>query len=161
MTVAQLTVAWSSELAEGGEDPKQCEQNLGHILMTDIVNGRLDDSGPLWDGRRLGVACITPENKAGFAEGKFFLDLSRADPGRFLHYVLIMKEAVLDFARRHRLPPPSWWIDSDETPALSSSVTPAGGRARFACRRPGVIRAALGVSARYPAKTRTRLRPIR
>ena len=28
MTVAQLTVAWSSELAEGGEDPKQCEQNL-------------------------------------------------------------------------------------------------------------------------------------
>ena len=48
MTIAQLTGAWSSELAEGGEDPKQCEQNLVHILMEDILNGRLDDSGRLW-----------------------------------------------------------------------------------------------------------------
>src|SRR5689334_13596749 len=60
MTVAQLTVAWSSELAEGGEDPKHCEQNLGHILMEDIVNGRLDDSGPLVDGRRLGLTLVAP-----------------------------------------------------------------------------------------------------
>jgi hypothetical protein len=35
MTVAQLAGAWSPELAEGGEDPKQCEQNLVHILMED------------------------------------------------------------------------------------------------------------------------------
>jgi hypothetical protein len=123
MTIAQLTRGWGNELAKDGEDPKQKEQDLLYILREDIINGHLDNSGPLWDGRRLGVAYITPENKAGFAEGKFFLDLARADPGRFLHYVLIMKEAVLDFARRHRLPPPSWWTDSDETPALSSSVT--------------------------------------
>ena len=118
-TVAQLTRGWGNELAKDGEDPKQKEQDLLYILREDIINGHLDNSGPLWDGRRLGVACITPENKAGFAEGKFFLDLARADPGRFLHYVLIMKEAVLDFARRHRFPPPSWWTESDETPSTS------------------------------------------
>jgi hypothetical protein len=71
MTIAQLTGAWSSELAEGGEDPKQCEQNLAHILMEDILNGRLDDSGPLRDGRRLGLRLIiTPESRAGFIEGR-------------------------------------------------------------------------------------------
>jgi hypothetical protein len=64
MTIAQLGGAWSSELAEGGEDPKQCEQNLVHILMEDILNGRLDDSGPLRDdGQRLGLRLITPENR--------------------------------------------------------------------------------------------------
>ena len=57
MTIAQLAGAWSSELAEGGEDPKQCEQNLVHILMEDILNGRLDDSGPLRDD-------LSPENRA-------------------------------------------------------------------------------------------------
>ena len=60
MTIAQLTGAWSSELTEGGEDPKQCEHNLVHILMEDILNGRLDDSGPLHDGGRLGLRLITP-----------------------------------------------------------------------------------------------------
>jgi hypothetical protein len=114
MTVAQLTVAWSSELAEGGEDPKQCEQNLGHILMVDIVNGRLDDSGPLVDGRRLGLRLVTPENKAAFIEGPQLLDLIRTK--EVLHYVMVAKEAVLDFAQRHQLPPPSWWADSAGMP---------------------------------------------
>jgi hypothetical protein len=114
MTVAQLTVAWSSELTEGGEDPKQCEQNLGHILMVDIVNGRLDDSGPLVDGRRLGLRLVTPENKAAFIEGPQLLDLIRTK--EVLHYVMVAKEAVLDFAQRHQLPPPSWWADSAGMP---------------------------------------------
>jgi hypothetical protein len=57
LTVAQLTGAWSFELAESGEDPKQCEQNLVHILTVDIINGRLDDSGPLVDGRRMSALC--------------------------------------------------------------------------------------------------------
>jgi hypothetical protein len=116
MTVAQLTVAWSSELAEGGEDPKQCEQNLGHILMVDIVNGRLDDSGPLVDGRRLGLRLITPENRAAFIEGPQLLDLIRTKEAGLLDYVVVMKEAVLDFAQRHQLPSPSWWTDSSSTP---------------------------------------------
>ena len=113
MTIAQLAGAWSSELAEGGEDPKQCEQNLVHILMEDILNGRLDDSGPLRDdGQRLGLRLITPENRAGFIEGRQLLDLIRADQAWALHNVLVMKEAVLDFAQRHHLPSPSWWADS-------------------------------------------------
>jgi len=113
MTIAQLTGAWSSELAEGGEDPKQCEQNLVHILMEDILNGRLDDSGPLRDdGQRLGLRLITPENRAGFIEGRQLLDLIHADQAWALHNVLVMKEAVLDFAQRHHLPSPSWWADS-------------------------------------------------
>ena len=116
MTVAQLTVAWSSELAEGGEDPKHCEQNLGHILMEDIVNGRLDDSGPLVDGRRLGLTLVAPENKAAFIEGPQLLDLIRTKEAWLLHYVMVAKEAVLDFAQRHQLPPPSWWADSASMP---------------------------------------------
>ena len=43
LTLAQLTRAWSSEFVEPGEDAKQCEQDLIHILWEeDILNGRLD-----------------------------------------------------------------------------------------------------------------------
>ena len=113
MTIAQLAGAWSSELAEGGEDPKQCEQNLVHILMEDILNGRLDDSGPLRDdGQRLGLRLITPEHKAGFIKGPQLHELIHIDRSRVLHNVVIMKEALLDFAQRHHLPSPSCWADS-------------------------------------------------
>jgi hypothetical protein len=116
MTIAQLTGAWSSELAEGGEDPKQCEQNLVHILMEDILNGRLDDSGPLRDGRRLGLRFITPENRAAYIEGPQLLDPIRTKQAWLLHYVVVAREAVLDFAERHQLPSPSWWTDYSSTP---------------------------------------------
>ena len=116
MTIAQLTGAWSSELTEGGEDPKQCEHNLVHILMEDILNGRLDDSGPLHDGGRLGLRLITPENRAAFIEGPQLLDAIRTKEPWLLHYVVVMKEAVLDFSQRHQLPSPSWWNDSSSTP---------------------------------------------
>jgi hypothetical protein len=116
LTIAQLTRAWSSELAEGGEDSKQCERNLVHVLIEDILNGRLDDSGPLRDGLRLGVRWITPESKARFIEGRQLLDPFRADRATALDSTLVMKEAVLDFAQRHQLPPPSWWVDSASAP---------------------------------------------
>jgi hypothetical protein len=76
--------------------------------MADIVNGRLDDSGPLVDGRRLGLRLITPKNRAAFIEGPQLLDLIRTKEAWLLHYVVVMKEAVLDFAQRHQLPSPSW-----------------------------------------------------
>jgi hypothetical protein len=117
MTIAQLTGTWSFELAEGGEDPKQCEQNLVHILMEDIVNARLDASGPLVDGQRLGLRLITPENRAAFIEGPQLHDLVRTKEAWILHRVVVMKEAVLDFAQRHQLRSPSWWTDSSTTPA--------------------------------------------
>jgi hypothetical protein len=65
--------------------------------MEDIINGRLDNSGPLLKGRRLGVALITPEYKAGFIEGHQLRDLSRTGQDWVPHYVVIMKEAALDF----------------------------------------------------------------
>src|SRR6516162_9970674 len=98
MTVAELAGAWSSELTESGEDPTQCEQNLVHLLMEDIINGRLDDSGPLVDGGRLGLRLITPESRAAFIEGPELLELIGTKEAWLLHRVVIRKEAVLDFA---------------------------------------------------------------
>jgi len=115
MTIAQLTRAWNPELAEDGEDPRNCEQDLIHLLLEDIINGRLDNSGPLVDGRRLGLRGVTPEYKAAFVEGPQLVELIRGDKAFVLHNILVMKEAVLDFARRHQLHSPSWWADSPST----------------------------------------------
>ena len=115
MTIAQLARAWNPELAKGGEDPRHCEQDLIHLLLEDIINGRLDNSGPLVDGRRLGLRGVTPEYKAAFVEGPQLVDLIRADKAFVLHNILVMKEAVFDFAQRHHLPSPSWWADSPST----------------------------------------------
>jgi hypothetical protein len=131
LTIAQLTTAWTVELAEVGEDPRRCAQDLAHILMEDIINGRLDNSGSLSEGRRLGVALITPEHKAGFLEGRQLHALFRTSQDWVPHYVLIMKEAALDFDRRHRLPPP-WWTDSEETPTPSPNDTTSDATAESA-----------------------------
>jgi hypothetical protein len=86
--------------------------------MEDIMNGRLDDAGPLDDGRRLGLRIITPENRAGYLEGQQAGELlirARESPEGFSfvsRHLVLMKEAVLDFARRHQLPSPSWWTDA-------------------------------------------------
>ena len=53
LTIDQLIRAWSPELARGERDPNQYEQDLKRILLQDIVNSRLDDSGPLREGRQL------------------------------------------------------------------------------------------------------------
>jgi hypothetical protein len=130
LTIAQLADAWSSELAVSGEDPKQCERRLEHILLEDILNGRLDDSGPLRDDdRRLGLRLITPAYNAGFIEGPQLLDLIRVDKTRVLHNVLVMKEAALDFARRRQLPSPSWWAETLEMPPQAANEK-AGGTAK-------------------------------
>jgi hypothetical protein len=116
LTIAQLTRAWSPELGEGGEDPKQCEQNLKHVLLEDIVNGRLDDSGPPRDdGQRLGLRWITPDDKPRFIEGHQLRIPIDAHRDSALDRIVVMKEAVLDFAERHQLPSPSWWADSPGT----------------------------------------------
>jgi hypothetical protein len=66
LTIFQLTRAWGLELAKSGGEPEQHVHDLTHILMQDIVNGHLDDSGPLWEGRRSGVGYITPDYKVGY-----------------------------------------------------------------------------------------------
>jgi hypothetical protein len=56
LTLAQLARAWGDELAKDERGRQDHIQDLLHMLKEDIVNGRLDDSGPLRDGRRFGVA---------------------------------------------------------------------------------------------------------
>jgi hypothetical protein len=118
LTVAQLTRAWGDELAKA-----HYVQDLVHSLKEDIVNDRLDDSGPLRNGRRLGVRLITPEGKAGFIEGRRLVDIFINDQTTWiLDRVVVMREAVLDFARRHQLPASSWWTDQFD---LATKSTPA------------------------------------
>src|SRR5262249_42302335 len=126
LTLAQLTRDWGGELAIDERGRQDLIQDLVHMLKEDIVNGRLDDSGPLRDGRRLGLRLITPENQAGFIEGRQLLDSFNNDPATWiLNRVVLMKEAVLDFARRHQLPPPSWWTDQLDLAAKSTPASQA------------------------------------
>jgi hypothetical protein len=127
LTIFQLTRAWGFELAKGGEEPEQHVHDLTHILMQDIVNGHLDDSGPLWEGQRSGVGCITPDYKVGLIEGHRLLGLAKSELTKnwALHHVLVMKEAVLDFASRHEIPPPSWWTDGTSV-STDAGVTTKG-----------------------------------
>src|SRR3974390_3497984 len=90
LTVDQLTCNWGRELAGDQADPNERARELECILVNDIVNGRLDDSGPLRnDGRS--VRCITPDNKGGFVDGHQVLELTRSEPGMYLvrHRVVI------------------------------------------------------------------------
>jgi hypothetical protein len=124
LTVAQLTAGWGRQLANG-ETADQYIQDLGHILLTDIVNGRLDDTGPLRVDQRSGLRLITRENKAGIIEGDYVRNLLNiSTPISWIsHHVVVMKEAVLDFASRHALPPPSWWSDDTSVPSDAGVTT--------------------------------------
>jgi len=127
LTIAQLARAWTAEILGAEQDPQQFEQELVNLLLEDIVNNRLDEAGPLVEGRRLGLRLITPEGRSGFLEGHQVRDIpSAGDALTFLlNRIVVMKEAALDFARRHELPPPSWWTDAfaaSPKPATNHSV---------------------------------------
>jgi hypothetical protein len=126
LTLGQLARAWGDELEQDERGRQHYVQDLVHRLKEDIVNGRLDDSGPLHRGRRLGVRLITPENKAGFVEGRQLLEIFNADQTTWiLDRVVVMKESALDFAGRHQLPPPSWWTDQLYLTAKSTPASQA------------------------------------
>jgi Bacterial regulatory proteins, gntR family len=147
LTLPQLVDAWGSELAKVGEEPNRSQNALQHVLLEDIINGRLDHTGPLQDGRKLGLH-LEFGGRAYFAEGHEIRTLM-ADPSFSLHRILIMKEAVLDFAKRREIPPPSWWTDGTSVstdagvttrgthsiaaspiPALTHSARPRGRRSK-------------------------------
>jgi hypothetical protein len=111
MTIAQLARAWSYELGRDRDDPKHRERDLVHILLEDIINGRLDSSGPDRNGQRLGLRWVTDNREAAYVEGTNLRELIGVKPTWVLDNVVVMKEAALDFARRRRLPLPSWWVD--------------------------------------------------
>src|SRR2546427_4682393 len=79
LTIFQLTRAWGFELAKGGGEPEQHVHDLKHILLQDDVNVHLDDSGPLCEGRRSGVGCITPDYKGGLIAGRHLLELATSE----------------------------------------------------------------------------------
>jgi hypothetical protein len=135
LILAQLTRAWSSELVESGSDPQQCEQDLINVLLEDILNGRLDNSGPPRDGGRLGLRCIGPDNRPHLVEGPQLLEYLESGP-RLLHHVIAMKEAVLDFAARHELPPPSWWAQPLSTPTDVPATSRHGANTTAVASRP-------------------------
>jgi hypothetical protein len=117
LTVNQLARAWAGELPGAEKEPKRFEQDLAHLLLEDVANGRLDDAGPLVEGQRLGLRIVTPDFRAGFLEGRKILDALRSGGDvEFLgHRIVVMKEAALTFAQSHNLPPPSWWQNGTVT----------------------------------------------
>ena len=109
LSLSQLVDAWGSELAKVGEEPNRSQKALEHVLLEDIINGRLDHRGPLHDGRKRGLY-LEFGGRPHFVDG-YEIHALMADPSFTLHRILIMKEAVLDFAKRREIRPPSWWTD--------------------------------------------------
>jgi hypothetical protein len=127
LTIIQLVRAWTPEIPGAERDPQLFERDLVHLLLEDIINKRLDDTGPLVEGPRLGLRIISPDGQAGFLEGHQLRDLIL--PGGastfLLHRIVVMKEAALDFASRYGLPSPSWWSDAYATSnKLADHLTP-------------------------------------
>jgi hypothetical protein len=111
LSLPQLVDAWGFELATVGEEPNRSQKALEHVLLEDIINGRLDHGGPLHDGRKRGLY-LEFGGRPHFVDGHEIRTLM-ADPSFTLHRILIMKEAVFDFAKRREIPPPSWWSDGN------------------------------------------------
>ena len=109
LSLPQLVDAWGSELAKVGEEPNRSQKALEHVLLEDIINGRLDHGGPLHDGRKRGLY-LEFGGRPHFVDGHEIQTLM-GDPSFSSHRILIMKEAILDFAKRREIPPPSWWTD--------------------------------------------------
>ena len=117
ITLAQLVPDWARELAQAESDAKRVENDLWHYLVEDIINGRLDRKRP-------GLAFIQSDNRAVAVKGRLLIGKLNFSVRRYSHRILVTKKAVLDFARRQRLPPPSWWLDNQH---------------RLGLRRAGVI----------------------
>jgi hypothetical protein len=126
LTIARLARAWAPELAGAEGDAPRCEQYLVELLVKDIINGRFDKAGPPRDdGQRLGLRIIMADNRPSFLKGHEVRGLIGAgEIDRYLlDRIVVMKEAVLNFARRRQLPPPSWWADRTEAPTVPNYHT--------------------------------------
>ena len=76
LSLAQLVDAWGSELATAGEEPSRSQTALQHVLLEDIINGRLDHTGTLQDGRKPGLH-LEFRGRAYFIEGHEIHTLDR------------------------------------------------------------------------------------
>jgi hypothetical protein len=102
VTVSELVRAWAKQLADARTGVYEFEDKLSYHLERDIINGVLDD--PLRNGSRLGVRVIGPGGQPIYIEGWRLYGLFRT----MERYILLSDEAVLEFARRHKVRPPSW-----------------------------------------------------
>src|SRR5262245_45352740 len=98
----ELVRAWAKELADARTGVYEFEDKLSYHLEKDIINGFLDD--PLRNGSRLGVRVIGPGGRRMYIEGWQLNGLFRT----MERYILLSEEAVLEFARLHKVRPPSW-----------------------------------------------------
>jgi len=112
LRLARLVPNWAKELADATSSPSSLEDDLWHYLHEDVINGLLDDSGPLINGSRLGLRFIDSSGRGVYVNGELLFRKMRLPFREMGQRILGAKEAVLDFARRHGVPPPSWWSDA-------------------------------------------------
>jgi hypothetical protein len=109
LTIARLVPAWANELADTSSSASQLEGDLWHYLHEDVINGLLDDSGPLINGSRLGLRFIDSSGRGVYVNGRLLFGKMQLPFRSKGDHISAAKEAVLDFAQRHEMPPPSWW----------------------------------------------------
>jgi hypothetical protein len=126
LTLGLLLPAWASELADG----KTKESHFWDFFLEDITNGRFDDVGPLRNGHRMGLAYYVESEKAVPIRGEILIRKFGVSLRRISDRLLVAKEAVLDFARRHGLPPPSWWADTSSAEKEQKSARSSAQRQR-------------------------------
>ena len=123
LRLARLVPAWANELADATSSPNSLEDDLWHYLHEDVINGLLDDAGPLINGTHLGLRFIDSSGRGVYVNGELLFRKMRLPFRGMGQRILGAKEAVLDFARRHGVPPPSWWSDDsrgENQPSRSS-----------------------------------------
>ena len=113
LTLAQLVPAWANELADATRSPSQLERDLWRRLHEDAIIGFLDRSVPFRNGRRLGLGLIDDNGRFRYVSGR---RLGRVHfPFRKQgHRIFLARKAMLAFARRHGVPPFSWWSDANK-----------------------------------------------
>ena len=67
--LSQLVHAWAPEVPGAKTDPSGFERDLAHLLLEDMVNCQLYETGPLVNGMRFGLRVITPGGQAAFLVG--------------------------------------------------------------------------------------------
>ena len=112
LRLARLVPAWANELADATSSPSSLEGDLWHYLHEDIINGLLDDSGPLINGSCFGLRFIDSSGRGVYVNGWLLFGKMHLPFRGMAQRILVAKEAVLDFARRHEVPPPSSGSDA-------------------------------------------------
>ena len=112
LRLARLVPAWANELADATSSPSASEDDLWHYLHEDVINGLLDDSGPLINGSRLGLRFIDSSGRGVCVNGWLLFGKMHLPFRGMGQRILVAKEAVDDFARRHGVPPPSLGSDA-------------------------------------------------